>query len=83
MDIEKGSNNHYDVILVSMLLRELLIDMFVTLIHSKWNRCPHRVYVAIYSSCGIVFVVARFFLKFLSNLVLSLNDRFDKGKDHK
>jgi hypothetical protein len=28
-------------------------------------------------------VAARFFLKFLSNLVLSLNDRFDKGKDHK
>jgi hypothetical protein len=28
-------------------------------------------------------VAARFFLKFLSNLVLSLNDRFNKGKDHK
>ena len=28
-------------------------------------------------------IAARFFLKFLSNLVLSINDRFDKGKDHK
>jgi hypothetical protein len=28
-------------------------------------------------------VAARFFLKFLSNLVLSLNDRFDKRKEYK
>jgi hypothetical protein len=30
-----------------------------------------------------IVVAAHFFLKFLSNLVLSLKDRFDKVKDHK
>jgi hypothetical protein len=31
----------------------------------------------------VINVAAHFFLKFLSNLVLSLKDRFDKVKDHK
>ena len=29
------------------------------------------------------FVAAHFYLKFLSNLILSLKNRFDKVKDHK
>ena len=31
----------------------------------------------------VVHVAFRIFLKLLSNLVLNLNDMFDKGKDHK